>query len=117
MPFSFKSQTPLFMYDYFNVPEKTLKHIFSNKCINNKHILIVWEHHNIQRLISYLGYNVPIWPNDNFSSVITIENGKLSYGCENLFENDLEKCLEYSQSNNFNKEQIQSLKNDCKYIK
>ena len=91
MPLAFGQQLPVFSQYVSEDTKSLVSYIQSNPFIQDKAILIVYEHTCIQQLLLDLGIDpkkVPYWQSDDFASVaiVKFEDGtpSLTFGCENF---------------------------------
>ena len=84
---------------YFEIDFAT-NEILGNSFLENKTVLVCWEHTSIQALVKGLtGEKVPFWMSEDFSTVIILQRQgdkyKISFSCEDLLPGDQKECDTY----------------------
>jgi hypothetical protein len=118
MLFAFSEQIPIYGQFYSEQTKKLRNQIYSNPAVENKAIMIVYEHTCIQQLVSDLTKGVspgvaqavvtPKWADDDYASVYiikfgdasagstgtsTVTGGSLSFGCQGFTINGVSDSI------------------------
>jgi hypothetical protein len=83
----FNLRIPVYTISKKNDTAGLLAHIYSNPLVQDKVVLIIWDHTCIQQLMAELGMKAPLWTDDNYSRVYVsdiLTDPQYILACENF---------------------------------
>lgn len=83
----FNLRIPVYTISKKNDTAGLLAHIYSNPLVQDKVVLIIWDHTCIQQLMAELGMKAPLWTDNNYSRVYVsdiLTDPQYILACENF---------------------------------